>query len=254
MHFPVYLRIWRLSLHPHYVMEFLAYAIAFQVYLAIKRKFKDVVSSAVRWQVIAAAAFRAIQRGGSLKAALEVVRAVRAESDVPMVLFTYYNPIMAFGETTLPAAAREAGVDAFLVVDLPPEEGAELRLAARAQGIGFIPLLAPTSDAAREDAAFAMASGFVYYVSLTGVTGSANVSMDDASRRANALRERARLPVVVGFGIDSGEKARAAHRHGVSGIAVGTAIVKAIAAGKSRDERVSAVKRLIEELRSGLDG
>jgi tryptophan synthase alpha chain len=203
--------------------------------------------------VIAAAAFRAIHNGGSLVAALDVARTVRSKSDAPLVLFTYYNPIMAFGEAKLPIAAREAGVDAFLVVDLPPEEGEELRRAAREHGVGFISLLAPTSDAAREDAAFATASGFVYYVSLTGVTGSANVSIDDASRRANALRDRARLPVVVGFGIDSGEKARAAHRHGVSGIAVGTAIVKAIAAGKSRDDRVQAVRALISELRAGLD-
>ncbi|HEX4337964.1 MAG TPA: tryptophan synthase subunit alpha [Polyangiaceae bacterium] len=204
--------------------------------------------------VIAAAAFRAIQNGGSLTAALDVVRTVRAKSNAPMVLFTYYNPILAFGESKLPAAAREAGVDAFLVVDLPPEEGAELRRGAREAGVGFIPLIAPTSDTAREDAGFATASGFVYYVSLTGVTGSAHVSMDDASRRANAVRDRARLPVVVGFGIDSREKARAAHSHGVSGIAVGTAVVKAIANGKDRDARVSAVKALISELRAGLDG
>lgn len=204
--------------------------------------------------VIAAAAFRAIKNGGSLTAALDVVRTVRAKSDVPVVLFTYYNPVMAFGESKLPAVAREVGVDAFLVVDLPPEEGAELRRGAREQGVGFIPLLAPTSDSAREDAAFATASGFVYYVSLTGVTGSAHVAMDDASLRANALRERARLPVVLGFGIDSGEKARAAHRHGVSGIAVGTAIVKAIAAGKTREERVGGVRKLVSELRAGLDG
>lgn len=203
--------------------------------------------------VIAAAAFRAIQNGGSLAAALEVARAVRARSDAPVVLFTYYNPVMAFGEQRLAGVARDSGVDALLVVDLPPEEGEDLRRAARESGIGFIPLLAPTSDRAREDAAFATASGFVYYVSLTGVTGSAHVSMDDASLRANELRTRARLPVVVGFGIDSGEKARAAHTHGVSGIAVGTAVVKAIAGGKSREERVAAVKKLVAELREGLD-
>jgi tryptophan synthase alpha chain len=203
--------------------------------------------------VIAAAAFRAIHNGGSLTAALDVTRAVRARSDVPIVLFTYYNPMMAFGEAKLPGVAREAGVDAFLVVDLPPEEGADLRRAARESGVGFIPLLAPTSDRAREDAAFATASGFVYYVSMTGVTGAAGVSMDDASRRANELRERAGLPVVVGFGIDSRQKANAAHRHGVSGVAVGTAIVKAIAAGTSAEERVVAVRKLVGELRAGLD-
>jgi tryptophan synthase alpha chain len=203
--------------------------------------------------VIAAAAYRAIHNGGSLRSALEVARAVRRASDAPLVLFTYYNPVMAFGERELPKAMRAAGVDSLLAVDLPPEEGAVLRAAMKAEGLGFVPLLAPTSDTAREDAAFATASGFIYYVSLTGVTGAANVSMDDACLRANALRERAKLPVVVGFGIDSGEKARVAHRHGVSGIVVGTAVVKAIAAGKDTADRVARVRALIGELRAGLD-
>lgn len=202
--------------------------------------------------VIAAAAYRAIHSGGSLRSALDVVRAVRKKSEAPVVLFTYYNPIIAFGEERLPAVAAEAGVDAFLVVDLPPEEGQVLRQAVKAAELAFIPLLAPTSDRAREDSAFSTASGFVYYVSLTGVTGSAGVSMEEASQRANAVRERVKLPVVVGFGIDSGEKARVAREHGVSGIVVGTAIVKAIAAGKDTDARVSAVKRLVGELRAGL--
>lgn len=204
--------------------------------------------------VIAAAAYRAIHSGGSLRAALGVARAVREKSDAVIVLFTYFNPVMAFGEEALPAAARDAGVDALLVVDLPPEEGRALRAAAKEAGLGFIPLLAPTSDRSREDAAFATASGFVYYVSLTGVTGAAGVSMDDASLRANALRERAKLPVVVGFGVDSGEKARVAHQHGVSGIVVGTAIVKVIASGKDTALRVAGVRALVTELRQGLDG
>ena len=202
--------------------------------------------------VIAAAAYRAIHSGGSLRAALGVCRAVRKKSEAPLVLFTYYNPIIAFGEERLPGAARDAGVDALLVVDLPPEEGHVLRKAVKAAELAFIPLLAPTSDAVREDAAFSTASGFVYYVSLTGVTGAAGVSMEEASIRANALRDRAKLPVVVGFGIDSGEKAKVARDHGVSGIVVGTAIVKAIAAGKDTAGRTLAVTRLVGELRAGL--
>lgn len=204
--------------------------------------------------VIAAAAYRAIHSGGSLRAALDVVRAVRARHDVPMILFTYYNPIIAFGEERVSAAARDAGADAFLVVDLPPEEGAVLRRSAKEAGLAIVPLLAPTSDREREERAFSGASGFVYYVSLTGVTGAAGVSMDEASRRANELRERAKLPVVVGFGIDSSDKARVARRHGVSGIAVGTAVVKAIASGKDTAARADAVKALVGALRAGLDG
>jgi tryptophan synthase alpha chain len=204
--------------------------------------------------VIAAAAYRAIHQGGSLRAALDVARTVRAKHDASLVLFTYYNPIIAFGERELAAAARDSGVDAFLVVDLPPEEGAELRSAAAQAGVGFVPLLAPTSDAERETRAFAGASGFVYYVSLTGVTGALGVSMRDASLRANELRARANLPVVVGFGIDSAEKARIAREHGVSGIVVGTAVVKAIASAKDTPSRVEAVRKLVRDLRAGLDG
>jgi tryptophan synthase alpha chain len=203
--------------------------------------------------VIAAAAYRAIHQGGSLRAALDVARTVRAKHDTSLVLFTYYNPVMAFGEEQLATAARDSGVDAFLVVDLPPEEGAGFRSAAVKAGLGFVPLLAPTSDVEREKAAFAGASGFVYYVSLTGVTGARGVSMREASLRANELRDRAGLPVVVGFGIDSAEKARIAKEHGVSGIAVGTAVVKAIAAGRDTAERVAAVRALVGDLRAGLD-
>lgn len=203
--------------------------------------------------VIAAASYRAIHNGGSLRAALDVARAIRKRHDNGLVLFTYYNPLIAFGEERIAAAAKDAGVDGFLVVDLPPEEGAVLRRSVRDAGLAFVPLLAPTSDAERERLAFAGAGGFVYYVSLTGVTGAAGVSMREASLRANELRERARLPVVVGFGIDSAEKARVAREHGVSGIAVGTAVVKAIASGRDTASRVEAVRALIRSLRAGLD-
>jgi tryptophan synthase alpha chain len=202
--------------------------------------------------VIAAAAYRAIHNGGSLRAALKVAAGVRSGSDAPLVLFSYYNPILAFGDARLPAAAVESGVDALLAVDLPPEEGAELRAAARALGLGFVPLLAPTSDAAREQAAFASASGFVYYVSLTGVTGADPVALDEAGRRAVALEQRAGMPVVLGFGIDSEEKARTAAAEGVSGVVVGTAYVRAMASAPDTAGRVRAVEGLTRALRRGL--
>jgi tryptophan synthase alpha chain len=203
--------------------------------------------------VIAAAAYRAIHNGGSLRAALEVTKVVRQKYQTPVVLFTYYNPIIAFGEERLPAALREAGGDALLVVDLPPEEGAALRAQVKASELAFIPLLAPTSDDARERAAFATGSGFVYYVSVTGVTGVASIPLREATARANSLRDRSGLPVVIGFGIDSGEKARAAAEHGAAGVVVGTAVVKAIAAGTTTEGRVAAVKKLVGELRRALD-
>jgi tryptophan synthase alpha chain len=203
--------------------------------------------------VIAAAAHRAIQRGGSLKSALGVARAVRAKSGAPLVLFSYVNPILAYGEERLASDAVAAGADGVLVVDLPPEEGAELRAAASRAGLAVIPLVAPTTGIEREPAVLRGARGFVYYVSLTGVTGSAAAPLEAAGRAAAELRVRSGLPVVVGFGIDSPDKARAAAAQGVDGVVVGTAVVRAIGGAPDRESRVRAVRELVASLRSGLD-
>jgi tryptophan synthase alpha chain len=203
--------------------------------------------------VIAAASHRAIGRGGSLRAALDVAKAIRRESAAPLVLFTYYSPIMAFGDERLPHAAAEAGADGLLVVDLPPEEGKTLRAAVDQVQLAFIPLVAPTTGREREPLVLARARGFVYYVSLTGVTGAGGAPLEAAGRAAAELRSRSGLPVVVGFGIDSAEKARLVAEQGVDGVVVGTAIVRAIAGAADRASRQRAVGDLVRALRSGLD-
>jgi len=212
--------------------------------------------------VIAAASYRAIQRGGSLRAALGVAGRLRAESEAPIVLFTYYNPVVAFGEARLPSALAEAGVDALLVVDLPPEEGAALRAGMRARDLGMVPLITPTSGAAREQAILeaAGARGFIYYVSVTGVTGAVDVDAQGAGdplaragAAAQALSVRAGLPVVVGFGIDTPAKARLVADQGVAGVVVGTALVNAIAEPGDSASRVERVSALVGGLRSALD-
>lgn len=204
--------------------------------------------------VIAAASHRAIARGGSLRAALGVAETLRRDSDAPFIVFTYMNPIVAFGEARLPTEVARAGADGLLVVDLPPEEGAELRAAAERDKLAVIPLVAPTTDREREARVLAGARGFVYYVSLTGVTGSAAAPLREAGAAAAALGERSGLPVVVGFGVDSAEKARALAGARVAGVVVGTAVVRAIAAGADRAARVAAVRELVGALRAGLDG
>jgi tryptophan synthase alpha chain len=203
--------------------------------------------------VIAAAAYRAIQHGGSLPAALEVATALRKHSQAPLVLFSYVNPLLAFGEARLPAAAKAAGIDGLLLVDLPPEEGAELRAGAAREGLSVVPLVAPTTGLAREPRVLAGASGFIYYVSVTGVTGNREAPLGDAARDAAALRKRSGLPVVVGFGIRTPEQARAVADAGVDGIVVGTSIVQAIAEAKDRAGRTQAVTELVGKLRRGLD-
>ncbi len=204
--------------------------------------------------VIAAASYRAIHHGGSLRAALEVARQLREDgSDAPFVLFSYYNPLFVFGETTLPKAAADAGIDAVLVVDLPPEEGATFRECADDAGLAVIPLIAPTSGEDRERAALERARGFVYYVSVTGVTGSGEAPLAAAGQAAASLAKRAGLPVAVGFGIDSPEKARLVADQGADAVVVGTALVRKIAAAATREQRVTDVKAFVAALRGAID-
>ena len=203
--------------------------------------------------VIAAASHRAIEHGGSLRRALDVARGLRQQSAAPLVLFSYLNPIVAFGEEELPAAAAAAGVDGLLVVDMPPEEGALLPGAARAAELAMIPLVAPTTSPERLPLVVDGADGFVYYVSLTGVTGSAKAPLSEAAKVAAKLERDIGVPVAVGFGIDSPERARAVADAGVSGVVVGTAVVRAIAGAKDTAGRVAAVRELVAALRSGLD-
>jgi tryptophan synthase alpha chain len=200
---------------------------------------------------------RAIAAGGGLDAALRAARAVRkAEPEVGIVLFGYYNPFFVRGDGAAVTAAAEAGVDALLVVDLPIEESMPLRQAAKQRGIGVVPLLAPTSRAESVAAVKKTAADgtvpFVYYVSVTGVTGTNAVDARGAAQHAAQLRAELGLPVVVGFGIDSAEKARAAAR-GTDGVAVGSAIVRAIEGGKTAQVRREAVEKLMRELRSGVN-
>lgn len=205
---------------------------------------------------IAQASMRALAAGGGLEGTLRAAAAIRARSpQVPMVLFGYYNPLFVRGEQKSVDDAASAGVDALLVVDLPLEEGNELRERAAARGLGVVPLLAPTSAASRLDAVRALGqrAGFVYYVSVTGVTGSAAAPLDEASAQAGAVRQKTGLPVVVGFGVDSPDKARAAGAH-ADGVVVGTALVKAVQAGKTSAERLARVREMVKALREGLDG
>lgn len=205
---------------------------------------------------IARASLRAIAAGSGLQATLRAAKAIRAKSDVPMVLFGYYNPLFVRGETQVVDEVAEAGIDAMLVVDLPVGEGQPLRDRARDKQIAVVPLLTPTSSDDRvlavRDASRTHPAGFVYYVSVTGVTGSSVAPLDEASRAAASLRERIGLPTVVGFGIDSADKARAAAAH-ADGIVVGTAIVRRIEEGASADARKREVTSLVRTLRAAID-
>lgn len=212
---------------------------------------------------IARASTRAIQAGASITRVIAAARAIRARTKVPLVLFTYVNPVFVTGEERVISLAAEAGVDAMLVVDLPPEEGRDLRRAAAASGIAVIPLVAPTTSPDRAEVILREATrepgatpGFIYYVSMTGITGAAASDLGEAQTRAEILADRSGWPVVIGFGIDGPARAREAvgsSGRGPDGVVVGTAIVRRIEDGTSPAARIASVRDLLGSIRNALD-
>lgn len=190
---------------------------------------------------------RALAAGATLAGLLEAIRVARERVDVPIVLFGYYNPILRFGEARLARAAKAAGVDGLLVVDLPPELAAPLLDPARAEGLDMVPLVAPTSTPERIAAAARVAGSFLYYVSMTGVTGAKGADLAEAATRAAAVREQSGLPVAVGFGIRTPDDVATVSRH-ADGVVVGSAVVEAIATAESDEDAVHAAGELVARL------
>jgi tryptophan synthase alpha chain len=203
---------------------------------------------------IARASQRALARGGGLAETLTVARAVREKTEAAIVLFGYYNPLFVRGDQEAVRAAGAAGIDALLVVDLPLDESMPLRTAAASVDLGVIPLVAPTTRPDRVARIASLAESypipFVYYVSMTGVTGGAGARdvLASAATEAARVREATKRPTVVGFGIDSGERAQVAAR-GADGVVVGSELVRRIERGTSKNERIDSVRSLVRELR-----
>jgi tryptophan synthase alpha chain len=203
------------------------------------------------------ASLRALKAGASLATTLEMVRRFRTkDAETPIILMGYYNPIHAHGVDSFCRDAAEAGVDGLIVVDLPPEEAEELAGPARAQGIDFIFLTAPTTDDARLPVVLASASGFVYYVSITGITGTASASGAAIGEAMARLRRHTDLPVAVGFGIKTA--AAAAEVAALAdAVVVGSAIVQKLADGTDADGRArpglaAEVLGFVRELAAGV--
>jgi tryptophan synthase alpha chain len=198
--------------------------------------------------VIQRASERALASGTTLPGVLETVRKAREQTQVPMLMMGYYNPILAYGEQKLAADAKRAGLDALLVVDLPPEEAGSLLPALSANQLDFVPLVAPTTPDARIDGIARVAGSFIYYVSLTGVTG-ADTDLGPAAARAAALRARTGKPVAVGFGVKTPAHAKLVAQH-ADGVVVGAAVCNTIAASKSPAEAAARVGELVRSLRA----
>jgi len=203
---------------------------------------------------IARASQRALSRGGGLEETLRVAKAIRERSDVPLVLFGYYNPLFVRGEADAARVVAAAGVDALLVVDLPIDESVSLREACSVRNIGVVPLVAPTTKLDRIERIGTFANRypvpFVYYVSMMGVTGGAGATdvLGKAGAEAKRVREATKRPTVVGFGIDSPERARIAAQD-ADGIVVGSEIVRRI---EKDPKDNTSVRELVRSLRAAI--
>jgi tryptophan synthase alpha chain len=188
---------------------------------------------------------------------LDLVRRFRVgNTETPVILMGYYNPIHAYGVDRFLDDALAAGIDGLIIVDLPPEEDDELCLPALAKGLAFIRLATPTTDEKRLPAVLANTAGFVYYVSITGITGTAKPNFDRVAEAVGRIRRHTDLPIVVGFGVRTGADAAAIAR-GADGVVVGSALVDAMRAtlddeGKSKGGTVEAVSALVRELAEGV--
>ena len=221
----------------------------------------DVVEIGVPWSdpsadgpAIQASMHRALANGGGLGRALALTRAVReGHPDAGLVLFGYANPIVVMGADAFAIRARDAGADAVLCVDYPPDEDTRLTTALAREGLDLIPLLAPTSNATRIAAAAAAAGGFIYYVSMTGITGTSLVDVSEPRAQVAAIRAATsgRIPVVVGFGIKTPEAARDVAGY-ADGVVVGSAAVeivrKAVEAKRDPVPDLTAFVRALREV------
>jgi tryptophan synthase alpha chain len=208
---------------------------------------------------IQAAGLRALKAGMTLKKTLAMVREFRkTDGTTPLVLMGYYNPIYIHGVDKFLLDAKSAGVDGLIIVDLPPEEDTELCLPAMKAGLNFIRLATPTTDDKRLPAVLANTSGFVYYVSITGITGSASADTGEVGEAVARIKRHTKLPVCVGFGIRTPMAARAIAQN-ADGAVVGTALVDALRAsldpeGRATGKTVDAVSDLVSLLAQGVRG
>ncbi len=206
---------------------------------------------------IQASSLRALSGGQTMEKTLSMVRAFRKEDQTtPIVLMGYYNPIYVYPVDRFVADANEAGADGLIIVDMPPEEDEELRPAATDRGLKFIRLATPTTDNRRLPAVLANTSGFVYYVSIAGITGTAAPDVNSVRAHVERIKAHADLPIAVGFGVKTQEQVRDLARV-AEGVVVGSALVSAIAGaldadGKATGETASRMLELVEHLSAAL--
>jgi len=206
---------------------------------------------------IQAAGLRALANGETLHSTIDLVRAFRAsDTETPIILMGYFNPIYIYGVESFLKDAKDAGIDGLIVVDCPPEEDDELCKPALKAGLNFIRLATPTTDEKRLPKVLSNTSGFVYYVSITGITGSATPDFSKVATAVARIKTHTHLPVAVGFGVKTAADASAIAK-GADGVVVGSALVEAVrksldADGKATSKTIGAVTALASEIAAGV--
>lgn len=198
---------------------------------------------------IQAASQRALNNEFSIEKILDHVRKMRAYSEVPVILFGYYNPFLQYGIERLCTDAKTAGVDAFLIVDLPPEEATEIKTAANKNALDMIFLLAPTSTDERLKLITENASGFIYFVSVTGVTGARDCLDSTLGNYISRVKQYTNLPVGIGFGISRPEQVREVGTYS-DAVIVGSAIIKLIEENRGKTDMILTVGNFVRELKN----
>ena len=201
--------------------------------------------------IIQGASQAALKNGVTLAKILDLVADLRVTTEIPVILFSYYNPIFVFGAERFARHAAAAGADGVLVVDLPVEEAAELRKSTDEAGLDFITLVAPTTGIDRAKKMVKSASGFIYYISLTGVTGSGRPVVEEIRDRISAIRKMSDLPVVAGFGISNPSQAREIAT-AADGVVVGSAIVRLIGEHAGRPDLARTVETFARSLKEAI--
>jgi tryptophan synthase alpha chain len=206
---------------------------------------------------VQAAGLRALAAGETLHGTINLVRAFRADDhETPIILMGYFNPIYIYGVEKFLADAKDAGIDGLIVVDCPPEEDDELCKPALAAGLNFIRLATPTTDEKRLPKVLSNTSGFVYYVSIAGITGAATPDFGKVATAVARIKSHTHLPVAVGFGVKTATDAIAIAK-GADGVVVGSALVEALRKsldgnGKATEKTVGAVTALVSEIAAGV--
>jgi tryptophan synthase alpha chain len=201
--------------------------------------------------VIQAASQRSLHRGTTLSGILDMIESLRAVSEIPVVLFGYYNPIYSFGTELFAARAKQAGIDGILVVDLPPEESHELRQHTDPAGLDFISLIAPTTSDNRITRIASDATGFLYYISITGVTGTAQPLMESIRVDVERIRKISALPLVIGFGISTPAQA-AEIASCADGVVIGSAFVRLIEENSAKYDLIQIASSFTRDIKKAL--